>query len=115
MLQSLCNSTTNVKVYPNGTQVATCTIMIKKKNQNGTQQVTSTCNCTMQKNVCQKSDQNCTQQVTSACTMRQNLQKKGTRMVQNRLHLPVTVLCSKISNKKYQNGTKRQFKLKILS
>ena len=42
----------------------------KKKYPNGTQQITSTCNCTMQQNVCKK---------------------------------------------KYQNGTKRQFKLKILS
>ena len=66
MLQSLCNSTTNVKVYPNGTQ-----------------QVTSPCNCTMQKNVC----------------------KKSTRIVHNKSRLPV--LCSKIYEKKYQNGTQQ--------
>ena len=66
MLQSLCNSTTNVK-----------------KNQNGTQQVTSTCNCTMQKNVC----------------------KKSTRIVHNKSRLPV--LCGKIYEKKYQNGTQQ--------
>ena len=53
----------------------------------------------MQKNVCKKRYRNCTQQVTSACTMRQNLRKKSTRMVHNRLRLRVTVLCSKMSAK----------------
>ena len=47
-----------------------CGKIYEKKYPNGTQQITSTCNCTMQQNVCKT---------------------------------------------KYQNGTKRQFKLKILS
>ena len=97
MLQSLCNSTTNVKktrMVHNKLRLPV-TVLCRKMSAKKVPELYTT------SHVC--------------LYYAAKFMKKSTRMVHNRLRLPVTVLCSKISNKKYQNGTKRQFKLKILS
>ena len=91
MLQSLCNSTTNVK-----------------KNQNGTQQVMSTCNLYYAEKFLQKKYQNCTQQVTSACTMWQNLRKKYQNGTQQ-----ITSTCNCSMQQNFEEKVPEQYKKTI--